>query len=89
VARRADVVTATCRSCAAPILWAVTADRRSMPVNLEPDPDGNLDLLWVSPGMQPRVLVVDPAQPTLDDGPRYTSHFATCPNADQHRRNRT
>lgn len=82
-------MTTDCRSCHAPILWAVTGKGSSMPVDPDPVPDGNLELLDTRPGMQPRVVVVDPQQPTLDERPRYVSHFVTCPNADQHRRTRT
>lgn len=77
----------TCRSCDASIVWADTSSGSRMPVDAEPVPDGNLVLTYPSPG-RALALVVDPAQLLLDDPPRYRSHFATCPNADQHRRNR-
>jgi hypothetical protein len=64
-----------------------------MPVDPDPVPDGNLVLTpggaAISSHDVPLAAVVDPAQPTLDDPPRYRSHFATCPNADQHRRRTT
>lgn len=77
-------MSATCRSCGAPVIWAVTAATGSrMPVDAEPDEDGNLLLSLDNP---PVAQVVDPAQLVMDDGKRFTSHFATCPHADQHRR---
>ena len=76
-----------CNSCGAPIRWAETTNGRRMPVNAEPDPDGNVVLLYPSPGAA-LAMIVDPGQTTLDDAPRYLSHFATCPNADQHRKDR-
>jgi hypothetical protein len=75
-----------CRSCGATIEWAVTANRKSIPLDPDPHPDGNLVLVWTSPGRQPMALVVNPHEPMLDEPPRYRSHFVTCPNADQHRK---
>jgi hypothetical protein len=84
-----DVVN-TCRTCRAPILWAVTIAGNSIPVDPEPVPDGNIELLDRSElRMQPRAVVIDPAQTSLDAAPRYVSHFVTCPQADQHRKART
>ena len=69
---------ATCKSCGARIMWAVTSTGKKMPVDaressrgnltLERQPDGELLARYVSPGAG-----------------THTSHFATCPNADQHR----
>jgi hypothetical protein len=80
----------TCRTCRAPIVWVVTAaSGTSMPVDPDPVPDGNLELIDAGPGQQPRAVVVDPGQLSLDGAPRYVSHFVTCPQADQHRKART
>jgi len=70
----------TCRSCNAPILWARSAKgkRRPMPLDPEPVPGGNVELV------DGEAWVVKP-DPNV---PRYVSHFATCPNAGQHRRAR-
>lgn len=62
-----------CSSCGAPVLWVVMGSGKRMPLNPEP-----------------KKLV------TLDDMPEargyvtdcYTSHFATCPNAQAHRKAR-
>lgn len=71
--------TTTCRSCGAPIVWCVTPAGNRMPVDADPSPRGNL----VLEGELARVV---PAPDLLDRRPRHTSHFATCPNADQHRK---
>lgn len=86
----------TCRSCHAEIWWAVTAGGKRMPVDSEPTPDGNVIVVGTDPGSTteavPQVRVL--AGPAVSTGtlfdevdqPRYTSHFATCPNADTHRK---
>jgi hypothetical protein len=63
-----------------------------MPVDAEPTDDGNVSL---APGTSPRqtptaTVVGKRLQADLfgDDSPRYTSHFATCPQAAEHRRTR-
>lgn len=58
-----------------------------MPIDPDPVTDGNLVLTYPSPGAV-LAIVVDPDQLSIDDSPRYVSHFATCPNADQHRKER-
>lgn len=80
-----DHVITTCSSCPAQIIWARTAATGTpMPINAEPDPDGNLVL---RPGPDgPRALKRDAH---LHFGATtYTSHFATCPAAAAHRRPR-
>lgn len=65
----------SCRSCGAPIVFAKTAAGRLMPI----------DALEVS-GFAVDVTT-DP--PTLIEQVKvHQSHFATCPNADQHRKKR-
>jgi hypothetical protein len=73
---------AKCKSCNARILWARTNDGKSMPVNHEPVPDGNIVL------RDGRAIVLTAAQLAVadDDQPRFKAHFATCPNAAQHRK---
>jgi hypothetical protein len=74
-----------CRSCQAEIVWAVTDTGKRMPLDAEP----------VSAAHRPSGLFVldeggeHPLAFTLAAGqPLYRSHFATCPNADQHRKPR-
>lgn len=70
-----------CSTCGAPIWWAVTEAGKGIPIDAEPRPDGNMVL--GDKGMRPHLPLFD------DDAmPRYVSHFATCPQADQHRRTR-
>jgi hypothetical protein len=73
-----------CRSCGAPVLWAVTAEGKRMPVDAEPAPAGNL---IVDQTARPwTVRVVPPDDLLIGDPPRYLSHFATCPHANEHRK---
>jgi hypothetical protein len=65
-----------CRSCNARIRWVKTEGGKQMPVDAELVAGGNIELrnglaVYVAPVAQVR---------------RYVSHFATCPNAKQHRR---
>ena len=71
-----------CRSCRAPIEWKKTLSGKSIPLDLEPVPDGNIVLTDgdVAETLGPLELeLLDP------DRARYVSHFATCPDADQWR----
>lgn len=82
---------ATCRSCPAEIVWARTtgSSGKLMPIDAAPVDGGNV-LVDFSHDPPLATVVGKRTQPSLfgDDGPRYTSHFATCPNADSHRRTR-
>lgn len=71
-----------CRSCDAPIRWARTEAGKSMPLDPNPVPDGNVVLLD-----DDRVHVLH-ADESADGAPTYVSHFATCPKAKDHRRGR-
>lgn len=69
---------AACRSCGAPIVWAKTAAGKAMPLDAA------------------SVLVMVPRAPTgtadevvVDAVRGHLSHFATCPHAAQHRKDRT
>lgn len=73
-----------CRSCNARIVWAKTPTGATMPVDASPVSDGDLVLISGPQGWL-AVRVHDNVEP---DKPRHKSHFATCPNADQHRRER-
>lgn len=67
-----------CRSCGAPIQWAKTPSGKMMPVNRAQATDGNLNVIRTSDG-----LTVQPAEKGTGNA---VSHYATCPNATQHRR---
>lgn len=70
-----------CRSCDAEIIWASTG-RKSMPVDVEPSPDGTVELTPAAAGARAVVWTDTP----LFDIPLRKSHFATCPQADEWRR---
>jgi hypothetical protein len=59
-----------CRKCGAPIYWATTTTGKSTPLDARP-------VLGFRP-VEGRPGVVEPAKV-------LQSHFATCPDADQHR----
>ena len=69
-----------CRSCGAEILWGTTPRGSKMPVDADPSPSGE----WLL--REDGSLEHAPAGYVSPD--LYTSHFATCPNALQHRRPR-
>jgi hypothetical protein len=83
-----------CRSCDAEIVWAVTDSGKRIPVDAEPVDGGNVLLsdrgVQAGPRTPLATAVGKRVQPSLfgDDSLRYTSHFATCPHADTHRRTR-
>lgn len=73
-----------CRSCGAPIFWATTRMGKTMPVDAQPTRDGNVAITRLSGEWL--ATVVRAKQRELFRRERYTSHFATCPNAKQHRK---
>lgn len=76
-----------CRSCGARIRWIRTVGGKAMPCNAE--------LIRFNRGGGPETFVTPEGK--VERGKRdregvitgYISHFATCPNANQHRRRRT
>lgn len=72
----------SCRSCNAPIIWAITENGKRMPLDAEPFalPAG---LFALDTSSDPPLTVSVAAERRE---PLYRSHFATCPNADQHRK---
>lgn len=83
-----------CRSCDAPVVWVRTTAGRTMPLDPNPRPDGNIaktgkQVQGRYGDMVPQVRYVEISSqlPGLDDGDdRYVSHFATCPDAASWRR---
>jgi len=70
-----------CRSCEAEIEWAQTDAGKMMPLDAKPTDDGTFVLI----GGKTRKA----NQGDLElRRPLHTSHFATCPNAAQHRKPR-
>lgn len=83
--------TEPCRSCHAPVIWAVTEKAKSMPVDAEPSEAGTLalerrDRIGGLPGGAPPLARV--VRPDLRFGRTdlRTSHFATCPQAGRWRK---
>ncbi len=68
-----------CKTCKRPIRWAKSVHGRLLPLDPEPVAGGNLVL-----DDQGVARVLRPEVPY--GGPRYTSHFVTCPQAREHRR---
>ena len=74
---------APCRSCGAMLRWVRTRAGKAMPLDAEPNPTGNVVL---GEDGTARVLTRKQVEGGGIVGERYTSHFATCPNAERHRR---
>ena len=70
----------TCKSCGKRIFWARTEKNTMMPVDAEPADDGNVML------HEGIAFIVRSGDLFADGELKYKSHFATCPNAKQHRR---
>ena len=67
-----------CSSCKQRIIWAKTTTGKAIPLNPDPIVGGNLDLVdGVARVVQPHPAVK-----------LYVSHFATCAQADAHRKGR-
>jgi hypothetical protein len=62
-------------------MWLMTGKSKAMPIDAEPSADGNIN---ISNGTA-HVLGKD-ENLLLPGIPLYKSHFATCPNAKQHRK---
>jgi hypothetical protein len=75
-------VTAKCKSCGAAVTWCVTSTGKKMPVDAKEAPGGNVVLEKHPLYREPFARVVAPGTG------KHTSHFATCPNAIQHRKPR-
>jgi hypothetical protein len=81
-----DYPRAECDSCQASVIWTITTNAVAMPVDYEPSDGANIALEWRAGKVMSRVVKTALAFGRTD---LRTSHFATCPNAAQHRRKRT
>jgi hypothetical protein len=81
------MVTARCRTCHAPVEWAQTLKARKW-IPLDPGlaEDGNLEIAHRASNGTPIVRLVPLAE--RDGLELRRTHYATCPNADAHRRPR-
>ncbi len=90
-----------CRSCQAAVYWVVTANGKKMPVDAEPtgnggfylfqrpergDVEAHLAAVHVKSSRPEDEAVIAGASRRGQN--RYTSHFETCPQREQHRRTR-
>lgn len=82
--------TTPCRSCGAPVYWALTREGRRMPIDAEPVATGNVLLtLRRSTGALTCTVLGAGVLVEIESGRRrYTSHYATCPQAASHRKTR-
>lgn len=76
-----------CKSCGANIIWIPTINGKAMPCDAKPipyteDPTGSLTLVT------PDGRIVRAKSDATSDQVGYISHFATCPNANAHRKAR-
>lgn len=86
---------ARCRSCGAQVLWVLTGNGKRMPLDATPSAAGNMFVF--TPDNPDAALIAESTTSTsarasaarVEDRPRFLSHFATCPNAAQHRKART
>ena len=74
-----------CRSCGEEIIWIKMTSGKAMPCDVKPIPyresfSGGMKLVT------PAGDVISGNYDGTSDNFAYISHFATCPNADQHRR---
>lgn len=76
---------ASCRSCGASVVWVETEHQKAMPIDAEPSPKGNLVLEPVD-ASKPSLRTVHVQRGSDAAGPRYLSHFSTCPQARKWRR---
>lgn len=94
--RNAKPVTARskCKSCGAEVMWGQWRDSgKWTPIDAEPDmrplPKGGNVVLSLRGGQFGQLLIETyRADVHGQERNRYTTHWATCPNAEEHRRGR-
>ena len=77
-----------CKSCTAEVFWARTASGKLIPIDADPVEGGNVHIVTRRADGTPatvRVAIQDEPHPGYDT---YVSHFATCPDAREHRSKR-
>ena len=82
------ITTKTCKSCGAYIIWIETINGKKMPCNAFAvpywnDPNGK-DTVMTLKGETVRCTLQPQRTPATGRG--YISHFATCPQANKHRK---
>jgi hypothetical protein len=94
---RARLARGSCRSCHAPVLWVTFASGGRNPLDLEPDPVYGDIMVVEREHTDRRIWRIalkltneDLRREAIELGiPLRRSHFATCPDADEHRREQT
>lgn len=82
----------TCRSCGADVIWGRTPIGNLMPLNAEPNPDGNVEAhepprsASYSNNAPMVIVAVHPGPPLFTEHSIYMPHHATCPDADTWRK---
>lgn len=77
---------AKCRSCKARVEWCITEGGKTMPIDPEPTRYGNLIKTGAYVNGKAEVHTSTNRDELHGNEVRFTSHFATCANADLHRR---
>lgn len=72
----------SCRSCKGRIIWCETYTGKRIPVDRDPVDGGNILIREPSVGSDIPFASIN-SQPVAGG---HMAHFATCPNADAHRR---
>ena len=78
--------TTDCERCGGTIVWVTTTKMRLMPMDAEPSADGTFRLAGMTHDDSPRVAFVRPEDRPSASVPLFTTHLATCPEADPNRR---
>lgn len=80
-------MSARCGSCQAAILWVTTEGGNRMPLDAAPTRDGNVIPLHgrLDPAGRPVAQVLRQGESPPPGIRRFTSHWYTCPRAEEHR----
>lgn len=79
MSRRMSV--ARCRSCWEEIIWATTRSGKKMPLDAEPHDQGTFEIReWRYGEVTAHYLGEHGEYASGYRGPRYNSHFSTCPH---------
>lgn len=71
--------------CGKPIRWVLTVEGRRMPLNPDPDPDGNIVAVTL-PNGERRARVLAGHDPRDGTETLWVPHWATCPASPQFKR---
>jgi hypothetical protein len=75
------VSTSKCRSCSASIVWMKTSKGKTIPVDTATIKERDLEFVF-----DQRAGARNDYRSPLFNPRNHTAHFATCPDADKHRR---